>query len=76
MKAYQIRDMKPEDVKQSLADSYEALENYRFQHGTAQLDSYKALSNTKKDIARFKTVLKEIELGISRQKKSSKQKSR
>jgi large subunit ribosomal protein L29 len=72
MKAHQIRDMKAEDIKQSLSDSYEALQNYMFQHGTGQLENYKAVSNTKRDIARYKTILKEMELGISKGKSSKK----
>ena len=72
VKGYQIRGMKKEDILQSLKDSYEALENYRFQHGTGQLENYKALSNTKKDIAKYKTILREMELGISNTKSSKK----
>lgn len=72
IKSHQIRDMKADDIKQSLADSYEALTNYLFQHGTGQLENYKAISNTKKDIARYKTILREIELGISKKKSSKK----
>jgi large subunit ribosomal protein L29 len=72
IKPHQIREMKPEDIKQSLADSHEALQNYLFQHGTGQLENYKAISNTKKDIARYKTILKELDLGISKTKSTKK----
>lgn len=53
--------MSTEDLKVTLKDSYEALENYRFQHASGQLENYKAISNTKKDIAKILTVLKERE---------------
>jgi len=62
MKFYQIKDMTNEDLKHNLKDSYEALENYRFQHASGQLENYKALTNTKKDIAKILTVLKQREL--------------
>ncbi len=62
MKFYQIKDMTIEDLKNNLKDSYEALENYRFQHASGQLENYKSLTNTKKDIAKILTVLKQREL--------------
>ena len=65
MKSYQVREMSVDDLKNSLKDSYEVLENYRFQHAIGQLENYKSLSNTKKDIARIKTVLMEKELKIN-----------
>lgn len=53
------------DLKLSLKDNYEALENYRFQHAIGQLENFKSISNTKRDIARIKTILKEKELKIN-----------
>jgi len=61
MKIYQIRDLATKDLKLTLKDNYEALENYRFQHASGQLENFKALANTKRDIARILTVLKERE---------------
>ncbi|MFZ4592127.1 MAG: 50S ribosomal protein L29 [Ignavibacteria bacterium] len=54
--------MTTEDLKNNLKDSYEALENYRFQHASGQLENYKSLTNTKRDIAKILTVLKQREL--------------
>ena len=62
MKTYHIRDLSTEDLKVSLKDSYEALENLRFQHASGQLENFKALTNTKRDIAKMLTILKEREL--------------
>ncbi len=62
MKFYQIKDMTNEDLKNNLKDSYEAMENFRFQHASGQLENYKALANTKKDIAKILTVLKQREI--------------
>ena len=59
MKTFQIRDLATKDLKTTLKDSYDALENYRFQHSSGQLENFKAIANTKRDIARILTVLKE-----------------
>lgn len=53
------------DLKNSLKDNYEALENFRFRKAAGQLENYKSLTNTKKDIARIKTILKEKDLNIN-----------
>ena len=68
MKTYQIRDLSTEDLKNTLKDDLEALENFKFQHASGQLENYKAITNAKKDIARIKTILKERELGINTKK--------
>lgn len=65
MKSYQVREMSETDLKLALKDNYEALENYRFQHAIGQLENFKSISNTKRDIARIKTILKEKELKIN-----------
>lgn len=65
MKANQVRDMPVEDLKVSLKDNFESLENLRFRHAIGQLENYKSLSNTKKDIARINTILREKELNIN-----------
>jgi large subunit ribosomal protein L29 len=62
MKFYQIKDMTTEDLKNALKDSFDALENFRFQHASGQLENYKSMANARKDIARIKTVLKQREL--------------
>ncbi|MDQ3193645.1 MAG: 50S ribosomal protein L29 [Bacteroidota bacterium] len=76
MKAYQVREMKVEDLKISLTDNYEALENLRFQHATGQLENFKSLTNVRRDIAKIKTILKEKELklneNLTKKKKSNK----
>jgi large subunit ribosomal protein L29 len=67
MKFYQIKDMTTEDLKVSLKESSEALENYRFQHASGQLENYKAMMNAKKDIARI--------LGVLHQRESAEKKN-
>lgn len=65
MKTYQFREMTTADIENELKDSREAMENYRFQHATGQLENYKALKNVKRDIAKMVTVLKEREMGVN-----------
>jgi ribosomal protein L29 len=59
MKIYQIKDLAKnrQDLLSTLKDSYEALENFRFQHASGQIENYKAMRNTKKTIARILTVI-------------------
>lgn len=57
--------MQTEDLKNTLSENFEALENLRFRHATGQLENFKSLTNTKRDIARMKTILKEREKGIN-----------
>jgi large subunit ribosomal protein L29 len=76
MKTYQFREMTTPDVENELKDSRDALENYRFQHATGQLENYKALKNMKKDIAKMVTVLKEREMGINEKLDKTKEKTK
>lgn len=62
MKANEIRDMSPEERGQKLAEMTEAFFNLRFQHETGQLENPQKLKQTKRDIARIKTIMRELEL--------------
>jgi large subunit ribosomal protein L29 len=59
MKATEIRDLNVDEIAQKMADLKEALFNLRFQHEIGQLENPKKLLETKKDIARMKTILNE-----------------
>ena len=50
------------ELNKKLADLKEELFNLRFQHAINQLDNPQRLKAVKKDIARVKTILREIEL--------------
>jgi large subunit ribosomal protein L29 len=65
MKIYQLRELSTEDLKHNLKDSMEALDNFKFQHASGQLENYKSITNTKKEIAKILTLLKERESGIN-----------
>ena len=62
MKAAQIRELKENELNKKLADLKEELFNLRFQNAINQLDNPQRLKAVKKDIARVKTILREIEL--------------
>lgn len=57
MKASEIRDLGAEEIQQKVSDLKEALFNLRFQHEIGQLENPKKLGETKRDIARLKTIL-------------------
>lgn len=62
MKVSEIRDMSPEERAQKLVDLKEELFNLRFQHEVGQIENPKKLKQTKTDIARIKTIIKESQL--------------
>ena len=59
MKPEQIREMSPEDVVAKEKELQEQLFKLRFQKSIGQLDNALKLRETRRDIARVKTVLKE-----------------
>jgi|UniRef100_A0A7C3WR55 large subunit ribosomal protein L29 len=59
MKAADLRDLTVEELSAKLKEVMEEYFNLRFQHSTNQLDNTARLRQTKKDIARLKTVLRE-----------------
>ena len=61
MKASEIREMSPEEMQQKLQDTKQELFNLRFQHEVGQLENPKTLTQTKRDIARLQTILREME---------------
>jgi large subunit ribosomal protein L29 len=57
MKMSEIQDLSADEIRQKVADLKETLFNLRFQHEIGQLENPKKIGQTKKDIARLKTVL-------------------
>jgi len=52
--------MSPEERERKLVDLKEELFNLRFQHGAGQLENSQKLKQTKRDIARVKTIIREV----------------
>ena len=61
MKASQMRDMSREDLVLEEAALREQLFKLRFQTATGQLESASRMRSVRKDIARVRTVLREME---------------
>ena len=55
--------MSVEDLNKYLIELNESLFNFRFQKSLQQLEHPQKLRHVKRDIARVKTLIKEIELG-------------
>lgn len=62
MKAKEIREQTAEQLNDKLKQLKAELFNLRFQHAINQLDNPMRISAVKKDIARIKTVIREMEI--------------
>ena len=62
MKASEVRAMSTEQLNEKLYKKKKDLFYLRMQHATNQLDNPQKIAETKRDIARVKTVLREQEL--------------
>lgn len=61
MKASEIRAMSLDEMRRKADDLKEELFNLRFQHEIGQLENPMKMKQTKRDIARVKTIIKESE---------------
>ena len=61
MKAKELRDLSAGELKEKKQELHQELFNLRFQKATGQLGNTAALGKAKKDLARVKTVLRELE---------------
>lgn len=62
MKAKEIRELSAVELNEKLKQLKAELFNLRFQHAINQLDNPMRISAVKKDIARVKTVIRDMEL--------------
>ena len=62
MKIKEVREMSQEQLNAKLLELKKDLFNLRLQHATNQLENPGLLAEVKHDIARVKTVLRELEL--------------
>ena len=63
-----FHDMTPEELKTKLIENKSELFNLRFRHATGQLENPMQMVVCKKNIAKIMTILRERELGITRNK--------
>lgn len=62
MKANEIRELSLEETQRKVLDLKQELFNFRFQHASGQLENSRKLKETRRDIARLKTVIRETQL--------------
>jgi large subunit ribosomal protein L29 len=62
MNAQEIRALSTGEIESRLEDAEEEFFNLRAQFTTGQLENFNRLTDLKRDVARFKTVLREREL--------------
>ena len=62
MKAKELQAMNKQELETKVADLKAELFNLRFQLATGQLQNTTVIANTKRDIARCMTILREQEL--------------
>ena len=62
MKAKELRELSEEVLKEKTNELGQELFNLRFQKATGQLGNTAMIPKTKKDLARVKTLLRELEI--------------
>ena len=60
MKAKQLRDLAEEELREKEKEMAQELFNLRFQKATGQLGNTAMIPKTKRDLARVKTLLREL----------------
>jgi len=61
MKASEIREMSLEEKQAKVVELKESIFNLRFQHAVGQLENTGKLKQTRRDIARLKTIIADTE---------------
>jgi large subunit ribosomal protein L29 len=62
MKARELRELAENELKEKAKELRQEIFNLRFQKATGQLGNTAIIPKTKRDLARVKTVLREIEI--------------
>lgn len=62
MKASELREMTREELRQRLDELYQEQFNLRFQVATRQIENTSRFRQVRQDIARVKTLMRELEL--------------
>ena len=62
MKVEEIRALSDEELAKKLEEAHQELFNLRFRLATKQLVNHREIPRVKKELARFKTIMREREL--------------
>ncbi len=65
MKASEIREKSHQEMLEELEGCKRELLNFRFQWQAGEISNSAQYNHIRKDIARLKTVLREVELGVN-----------
>jgi large subunit ribosomal protein L29 len=68
MNAREIREMTADEMRRKVTDLRQELFNLRFQHEIGQLENRAKIRQTKQDIARLLTVIREVSLNPQKAK--------
>ena len=68
MKVSKLHEMSNDELTEQLKDLKQELFNLRFQNATGQLGNVMVIKQTKRDIARVKTILREREVKSAAQR--------
>ncbi len=63
VKGREAHQLSTEELSEKLRDAYQEMFNLRIQKSTRELTNFARVTEVRKDIARFKTILRERELG-------------
>jgi large subunit ribosomal protein L29 len=70
-KMTELKELSLAELKMRLFDTEENLEALKFQHDAGQLPNTARVQIVRRDIARLRTVIRELELGIRKPKGSA-----
>lgn len=62
MKAKELKNKKPNELLELLADSYKKLTELKFSLASGKVKNVRSIKNLKKDIARILTILNEMNI--------------
>lgn len=65
MRGKEIRNLSRAELTRKLDEAHQEMFNLRFQYATGQLKNTARLSQVRRDIARLRTVLREVELAAT-----------
>jgi len=66
LKPSEIRERLPNEMREELEENKRELLNLRFQWQAGEIRNSAQYRQTRKDIARIKTIIREMELGINK----------
>jgi large subunit ribosomal protein L29 len=66
MRGDEIRNLNPNEIARRLDESHQEQFNLRFQYATGQLKNTARLAEVRHEIARLRTVMRELELAAAR----------